>query len=148
MTEHARLVLQNGYSVVMMDSRAHGASDGTMATYGWLERQDASAVIDALESSEHPNTFSPLEFRWERELPCRLQEQTPGSKPWWRKHHFREFAGGCVRLRRIAALAAAGQNAFRSGAWTLIFRGEDWQVFRGAKFTPEKSAAARAFRCC
>src|SRR5215467_631846 len=53
-TEHARMLLQAGYSVVMMDQRAHGASGGALASYGWLERKDTSAVIDALEQSEHP----------------------------------------------------------------------------------------------
>src|SRR5258708_13821208 len=38
----------------MMDSRAHGASEGPMATYGWLERNDARAIVDALEAREHP----------------------------------------------------------------------------------------------
>src|SRR5215472_466801 len=32
---HAKFLLRHGYSVVMMDSRAHGASGGAMATYGW-----------------------------------------------------------------------------------------------------------------
>ena len=50
---HAEFLLRAGYSVVMMDARAHGASGGPMATYGWLERTDTSAIIDALESSEH-----------------------------------------------------------------------------------------------
>jgi alpha-beta hydrolase superfamily lysophospholipase len=54
MTEHARILLQAGYSVVMMDQRAHGASDGVMASYGWLERKDSASVVDALEQSEHP----------------------------------------------------------------------------------------------
>jgi pimeloyl-ACP methyl ester carboxylesterase len=38
----------------MMDARAHGASDGPMATYGWLERNDTRAVVDMLEAAEHP----------------------------------------------------------------------------------------------
>ena len=50
----AEFLLRAGYSVVMMDARAHGASGGPMATYGWLERNDTSSIIDALESSEHP----------------------------------------------------------------------------------------------
>jgi alpha-beta hydrolase superfamily lysophospholipase len=54
-TEHARLLLQRGYGVVMMDSRAHGASGGEMASYGWFERRDTRAVIDELERVEHPN---------------------------------------------------------------------------------------------
>jgi uncharacterized protein len=49
---HAEFLLRNGYNVVMMDSRAHGESGGTMVTYGWLERHDTVAVIDALMATE------------------------------------------------------------------------------------------------
>jgi alpha-beta hydrolase superfamily lysophospholipase len=49
---HAEFLLRHGYSVVMMDSRAHGASGGDMATYGWKERYDTVAVTDALYSTE------------------------------------------------------------------------------------------------
>jgi alpha-beta hydrolase superfamily lysophospholipase len=31
--EHALVLLRAGYGVVMMDARAHGASDGVIATY-------------------------------------------------------------------------------------------------------------------
>src|SRR5215470_19761692 len=46
----SEFLLRAGYSVVMMDARAHGASEGPTATYGWLERNDTRAVIDALYS--------------------------------------------------------------------------------------------------
>ena len=45
-------LLRDGYSVVMMDARAHGASGGPIATYGWLERNDTRAIIDELVRSE------------------------------------------------------------------------------------------------
>src|SRR6266852_1348049 len=48
----SEFLLRAGYSVVMMDARAHGASGGPIATYGWLERNDTRAIIDALVSSE------------------------------------------------------------------------------------------------
>jgi alpha-beta hydrolase superfamily lysophospholipase len=48
----AEFLLRAGYSVVMMDARAHGASEGVIATYGWLERNDTRAVIDELVRSE------------------------------------------------------------------------------------------------
>jgi len=48
----AELLLKAGYSVVMMDARAHGASDGPIATYGWLERNDTKSIVDALLASE------------------------------------------------------------------------------------------------
>jgi alpha-beta hydrolase superfamily lysophospholipase len=49
---HAEFLLRHGYSVVMMDSRAHGKSGGDMATYGWKERVDTVAITDALYASE------------------------------------------------------------------------------------------------
>ncbi len=49
----SEFLLRAGYSIVMMDARAHGASGGPIATYGWLERNDTRAIIDALLSSEH-----------------------------------------------------------------------------------------------
>ena len=49
----SEFLLLAGYSVLAMDARAHGASGGPIATYGWLERNDTRAVIDALVASEH-----------------------------------------------------------------------------------------------
>lgn len=48
----AEILLRHGYSVVMMDSRAHGKSGGDMATYGWKERYDTVAVTNALYATE------------------------------------------------------------------------------------------------
>src|SRR5216684_4309713 len=48
----SEFLLRAGYSVVMMDARSHGASGGPIATYGWLERNDTRAIIDALVGSE------------------------------------------------------------------------------------------------
>jgi len=48
----AEILLRHGYSVVMMDSRAHGNSGGAMATYGYLERYDTVAITNALFASE------------------------------------------------------------------------------------------------
>ena len=56
----SEFLLSAGYNVVMMDARSHGASDGSMATYGWLERRDTSAILDALaEKLKQPTTFQP-----------------------------------------------------------------------------------------
>ena len=49
---HSEFLLRAGYSVVMMDARAHGASEGHIATYGWLERNDTKAIIDAIIAQE------------------------------------------------------------------------------------------------
>jgi pimeloyl-ACP methyl ester carboxylesterase len=44
----------------MMDSRAHGESGGTMATYGWKERYDTAAITDALYSTERVHHLGAL----------------------------------------------------------------------------------------
>jgi uncharacterized protein len=48
----AEILLRHGYSVVMMDSRAHGESGGEMATYGWKERYDTVSITNALYAPE------------------------------------------------------------------------------------------------
>jgi len=47
-TGYAQFMLARGYGVVMMDSRAQGESEGAMATYGWMERNDARRIDDAI----------------------------------------------------------------------------------------------------
>jgi len=81
----AQLLIQAGYSVVMMDARAHGASDGPMATYGWLERNDSKAVVDALETTEHPRHLFALGESMGRALPCNPPRLNRASKRWWPK---------------------------------------------------------------
>ena len=46
----ADFLLRAGYAVTMMDSRAQGESGGEQATFGWKERDDVRAIIDALEA--------------------------------------------------------------------------------------------------
>lgn len=48
----SEFLLRDGYSIIMMDARSHGASGGPIATYGWLESNDTRAVIDELVRSE------------------------------------------------------------------------------------------------
>ena len=42
----SEFLLRAGYSVIMLDARGHGASEGPIATYGWLERDDTRVAID------------------------------------------------------------------------------------------------------
>lgn len=161
----AELLLRAGYGVVMMDARAHGASEGPIATYGWLERNDTRAIIDALLSS-YP-------------VPCiAIQWRGPGGPecPPWRPNHIfalGESMGAGIALQsaaadpRIEAVVAEasfaslreasydyaglqkypllGKTFFAPGAWTLLYRGQTLAGFPAAEVSPEKSVAARAF---
>jgi uncharacterized protein len=51
---YAELFLKHGYSVLLADSRTHGESDGTIATYGLLEGDDVRRWVDWLETTQKP----------------------------------------------------------------------------------------------
>jgi len=50
MTGYAQLLLAHGYTVLLPDARAHGASGGDLATYGLIERNDIHQWVDFLDS--------------------------------------------------------------------------------------------------
>jgi len=52
MIGYARLLLAQGYSILMPDARAHGASDGTLVTYGMIERGDIHRWFQWVEDNE------------------------------------------------------------------------------------------------
>jgi len=55
MTGYAQLLLANGFTVLLPDARAHGASGGQLATYGLLERNDIHHWFDFLSAQSHPH---------------------------------------------------------------------------------------------
>jgi len=50
MLGYAQLLLAHGFTVLLPDARAHGQSDGPLATYGLLERDDIHQWSDFLET--------------------------------------------------------------------------------------------------
>jgi uncharacterized protein len=55
MIGYAELLLNHGFTVLLPDARAHGASSGALATYGLLESDDISRWYKWLDFHEHPN---------------------------------------------------------------------------------------------
>jgi uncharacterized protein len=55
MIGYAELLLSHKFSVLMADARAHGASDGALATYGLLESQDIQHWFNWLQQNQHPD---------------------------------------------------------------------------------------------
>jgi uncharacterized protein len=143
--DHARILLLAGYGVVMMDSRAHGASEGPIATYGWLERKDTSAVLDALVASEHPAHI----FALGESMGAGIALQSAGADPRIEAvvaeapfANLLEAAYDYAGLRQYPWL---GKTLFAPGAWMLIYRGERLAGFPGAEVSPQKAVASRAF---
>jgi fermentation-respiration switch protein FrsA (DUF1100 family) len=51
---YGKWLLQNHYSVLLPDARAHGNSGGELATYGLKEADDIHRWVDWIETAQHP----------------------------------------------------------------------------------------------
>jgi len=159
----AEFLLRAGYGVVMMDARAHGASEGPIATYGWLERNDTRAIIDAMLSS-FVNPCLSIHWHGPGGPDCTLPKhifvlgesmgagialQSAAADPRIEAvvaeasfASLREASYDYAGLRRSPLL---GKTFFAPFSWTLLYRGESLAGFHAAEVSPEKSVAARAF---
>ena len=142
---HAEFLLRNSYSVLMMDVRAHGASDGSLATYGWLERDDTRTIIEALYQDESVHCL----FALGESMGAALALQSAAIEP--------RIAGVVAEssfsnLREVAYDYAGlhispwlGKTVFRPAVWTSISAIEREGGFRAEDISPEKAVAARTF---
>src|SRR6266481_4378366 len=124
--EHARMLLQSGYGVVMMDSRAHGASGGEIASYGWLERKDVSAAIDELERTEHPEHLYALG----NSMGAGIALQAAGSD---------------ARIEAVAAEAPFANLQEAAYDYAGLQRWPRLAGFPASEVSPERAVKARAF---
>ena len=164
----AQLLLKEGYSVVMMDSRAHGQSEGPIATYGWLERSDTRAIVDALVSSER-NRFTTVQtsspnlprtgigtvpspfhiFALGESMGAGIALQAAAAEPRIEGvvaeasfANLTEAAYDYAGFRRYPWL---GKTLLAPGAWMMVYRGQSLAGFPAAEVSPVRSVAARAF---
>lgn len=158
----SEFLLRAGYSVVLMDARGHGASEGSIATYGWLERNDTKAVIDALNSDFLQRCAA-------------IQWHGPGGPVCAPSHIFAlgESMGAGIALQsgaadpRIEAVVAEasfanlleaaydyagfrkypwlGKTLLAPFSWTLLYRGEKLTGFPLNEISPMKAVASRPF---
>ncbi len=164
----SEFLLRAGYGIVMMDARAHGASEGPMATYGWLERNDTRVIIDALVSDPSVHRAKPVTL-----APYSSVNSSASSTSAFHLFALGESMGAGIALQsaaadpRIEAVVAEasfaslreasydyaglrwspllGKTFFAPFSWTLLYRGESLAGFHAAEVSPEKSVAARAF---
>jgi uncharacterized protein len=143
--EHARLLLQAGYSVTLMDARAHGASEGAIATYGWLERNDTRAILDALVASEHPTHIFALGESMGAGIALQSAAIDPRIEAVVAEASFaslREASYDYAGLQRYPLL---GKTLFAPGAWVMLARGQALAGFPAADVSPVHAVAARPF---
>jgi len=167
----SEFLLRAGYGMVMMDARPHGASGGPVATYGWLERNDTRAIIDALLSdpslhgvqsypvspsssltspnSSASSTSSFHIFALGESMGAGIALQSAAADPRIEAvvaeasfANLREAAYDYAGLRKYPWL---GKTLFAPGTWTLLYRDEKLAGFPVAEVSPLKAVASRAF---
>jgi pimeloyl-ACP methyl ester carboxylesterase len=143
--EHSLILLDAGYNAVMMDARAHGESEGAMATYGWIERHDTQAIVDTLEATEHPRHL----FALGESMGAGIALQSAAIEPRIEAvvaeapfANLREASYDYAGLRRSPWL---GKTLFAPGTWTMIYRAERMANLPAAEVSPMKAVSARAF---
>jgi fermentation-respiration switch protein FrsA (DUF1100 family) len=169
----SEFLLRAGYSVVMMDARAHGASGGPIATYGWLERTDTRAIIDALLLSEHvgaglapPAAVAPTPpftsftssasltssfhiFALGESMGAGIVLQSAAADPRIEavvaEASFANLREASYDYAGLRKYPWLGKTIFAPGTWTLLYRDEKLAGFPVAEVSPQKSVASRAF---
>lgn len=154
MMGQAEMLLRGGYGVLIMDSRAHGQSEGPAATYGWLERADTRAMVDALlalEPKPKPASSSPEFhlFALGESMGAGIALQSAAIEPRIEAvvaeasfANLREAADDYAGLRKFPLL---GKTLFRPFTWTLLYRGSALAGFSAGRVSPEQSVSERAF---
>jgi uncharacterized protein len=145
MTEHARVLLQAGYGVVMMDQRAHGASGGAMASYGWLERGDASKVIDALVQTEHPAHLFALGNSMGAAIALQSAGEDARIEAVVAEAPFADLQEAAYDYAGLQRWPTLGKTLFAPGAWTVVYRGEKLAGFPAREVSSVKAVERRAF---
>jgi uncharacterized protein len=141
----SEILLHAGYGVVMMDQRAHGESGGAIATYGWLERNDTRAVVDALVASEHPAHIFALGESMGAGIALQSAAIDPRIEAVVAEAPFASLREASYDYAGLQEFPLLGKTVFAPGAWMMLYRGGKLAGFPAAGVSPEQAVAARNF---
>jgi alpha-beta hydrolase superfamily lysophospholipase len=143
--DYAQLLLRHGFNVVMMDARSHGESDGSMATFGWLERRDTKAVVDAIESVEHPHCLFALGASMGAAIALQsagFDRRIEGVVAESSFRNLREVSYDYAGLHWSPLL---GKTLFRLASTVGVWRMEHEGGFNADEVSPERAVGVRPF---
>ena len=143
--EHSRFLLRAGYSVTMMDTRAHGESEGPIATYGWLERNDTHAILDELVATEHPAHIFALGESMGAGIALQSAAADPRIEAVVAEAPFASIREASYDYAGLQKYPLLGKTLFAPGAWVMLARGQALAGFPAANLSPERAAASRRF---
>ncbi len=142
---HAEILLRHGYSLVMMDSRAHGESGGDMATYGWKERHDTVAVTNALYSSERVRHLYALGVSMGAAIALQSAAIEPRIEAVAAEAPFANLREVSYDYAGLHAGSWLGKSLFRPASMAAMHSVEREGGFKPEDVSPEKAVAERPF---
>jgi alpha-beta hydrolase superfamily lysophospholipase len=141
----SEFLLRAGYCVTMMDARAHGESEGPIATYGWLERRDTQAIVTALVNAEHPKKVFALGESMGAGIALQAAAEDPRIEAVVAEAPFASLREASYDYAGLQKYPWLGKTLLAPGSWMMLQRGQALAGFPAAEVSPEHAAAARDF---
>jgi pimeloyl-ACP methyl ester carboxylesterase len=141
----ADFLLRAGYGVVMMDSRAHGESEGDLATYGWKERDDVRAIVSALENRVHPRCIFAFGVSMGGGIALQAAAAEPRITAVAAEAPFSSFREASYDYAGFHWNPWLGRILFRPVVEAGLLASRYIGGFRPAEISPEKAVAQRPF---
>lgn len=145
MTPYADFLLKAGYGTVMMDARAQGASDGTLATFGWKERRDTKKIVDALYAGEKPRTVFELGESMGAAIALQSAAVDPRIKGVVAEASFSSLREVSYDYAGLAVSPLLGRTLFRPASYFALRSAENEGGFRASNVSPARAVSERAF---
>jgi alpha-beta hydrolase superfamily lysophospholipase len=143
---YADFLLRAGYSVVMMDARAHGASGGAMATYGWKERWDTKSIVAALYATEDPRRLFALGESMGAAIALQSAAVEPRISVVVAEASFSNLREVIYDYAGLQLSPWLGKTLFRPATIIALRAAEKEGGFHTNDVSPEQAAFERAFR--
>jgi len=137
------MFLRHGDSVLLMDARGHGASDGPLVTYGLIERNDSRAIVDALLAAEHPHCLFASGESMGAAVALQSAAIVPRIEAVVAESAFRDLREVSYDYAGLYTSVLLGKTLFRPLAYFAIRSGEREGGFRAEDVSPEKAVATR-----
>ncbi len=145
MIGQAEMLLRHGYSVVIMDARGHGMSEGDMVTYGWLERSDSRAIVDALVAQEHPHCLFASGESMGAAVALQSAALDPRIEAVVAESAFRNLREVSYDYAGLRVSPLLGKTLLRPVAIMGLRSAEKEGGFSAEDVSPERAVATRAF---
>jgi alpha-beta hydrolase superfamily lysophospholipase len=145
MLPYAKFLLAAGYSVVMMDARAHGNSAGSQSTYGQIEIFDTRAIVKYLEASEEVGHLFALGESMGAAVSLESAAFVPQIEGVIAEGAFRNLHEVTFDYAGLQQSVILGKTLFRPAALVAVWIAQKQGGFRFEDISPEKAVAIRRF---